>query len=58
MPEPGYAEEALSDDAPEIVSILASAVPKPVLTAEALAGALEKKGALTKAEIDAERGKK
>lgn len=30
----------------------------PILTAEALAAALEKKGVLNKAEIDAEKGKK
>ncbi len=56
--QPGYAEEALPDDHPEIIALLASAQPQPALTADALAEALRKKGALTKAEIDAERGKK
>ena len=55
---PGYAEEALPDDDPEIIALLSGAVPPPILTVESLAEALRKKGALSKAEIDAERGKK
>ena len=55
---PGYAEEVLDDSAPELAAFLHPPEPEPTLTVESLAAALEKKGVLNKAEIDAERGKK
>jgi F420-dependent methylenetetrahydromethanopterin dehydrogenase len=56
MRQPGYAEEELADDHPDIVAYVA---PKPApptpATAEQLLKALAKKGVITRADVDAER---
>jgi hypothetical protein len=54
----GYAEEELADDNAELIAVMAAIKGPTPLTVEALAAALEKKGALTKADVDEARGKK
>lgn len=57
-PQPGYAEQALADDHPDIVAMLAAAQPAARVDPDELAAALKRKGVLNDSDIEgAKRGR-